>query len=305
MAGRRILVIKHGALGDVIQGLDAYASLREGHAHDHLAVLTSPAFAGLFHAMPFFDEVLVDKRAGPLNIPETLRIRRLLKDRWDRIYDFQSSRRTARYFAHFVPTGVETVTKFKGATHPHPDMSHLNNRDRMLETAKLGGCPEVIASTDWLLANDQKTVEHYAVLIPGCSPVKPEKRWSADHYADLAQQIIQTGMQPILVGTSIDKAVGQVIMDKVPACRNMIGKTSLTELASLLARASVAVGNDTGPVFMAARLGAPTLMLMSQHTDPAMSAPYGASASWLREDDINTITVDDVFDQLRKMNPAL
>ena len=32
MPHRRILVIKHGALGDIIQGLDGYASLRAGHS---------------------------------------------------------------------------------------------------------------------------------------------------------------------------------------------------------------------------------------------------------------------------------
>ena len=43
---KQILVIKHGALGDVVQGFDAYASLRAGLPDAHIAVLTSPAFAG-------------------------------------------------------------------------------------------------------------------------------------------------------------------------------------------------------------------------------------------------------------------
>lgn len=66
--GRKILVIKHGALGDIVQALDGFASLRAGHKDDHLAVLTSPGFAGLLSMMPYFDEVLVDHRAGPLQL---------------------------------------------------------------------------------------------------------------------------------------------------------------------------------------------------------------------------------------------
>ena len=142
MPHRRILVIKHGALGDIIQGLDGYASLRAGHQRDHLAVLTTPPFAGLFAAMPFFDEVLVDHRASPLNILANWRIRQMFRRSWDRIYDFQSSKRTARYFAHFVPAGVETVGKHKAASHPIPDMTGVNNRDRMVATARVGGCPK-------------------------------------------------------------------------------------------------------------------------------------------------------------------
>ena len=39
----KILVIKHGALGDIIQGLDAYASLRKGNPEAHIAIMTTPA----------------------------------------------------------------------------------------------------------------------------------------------------------------------------------------------------------------------------------------------------------------------
>ena len=38
----KILVIKHGALGDIIQGLDAFASLRAGNPRAHIALMTSP-----------------------------------------------------------------------------------------------------------------------------------------------------------------------------------------------------------------------------------------------------------------------
>ena len=40
-----ILVIKHGALGDILQALDGFASLRAGHPHARIMVLTAPAFA--------------------------------------------------------------------------------------------------------------------------------------------------------------------------------------------------------------------------------------------------------------------
>ena len=305
MPHRRILVIKHGALGDIIQGLDGYASLRAGHQRDHLAVLTTPPFAGLFAAMPFFDEVLVDHRASPLNILANWRIRQMFRRSWDRIYDFQSSKRTARYFAHFVPAGVETVGKHKGASHPIPDMTGVNNRDRMVATARVGGCPETEAQTDWLAADDDKNARRRVVLIPGCSPAKPEKRWPSASYAALAQHLIDAGFTPALVGTGIDAAVGDDILARTPACENFIGKTSLVELASLLKGAALVVGNDTGPVFLAARLGAPTLMLMSRHTDPGMSAPHGKAADWMRQDSIEAITPEAVMDQLRKMNSDL
>ena len=75
----------------------------------------------------------------------------------------------------------------------------------------------------------------------------------------------------------------------------MIGKTSLIGLAGLLRHASLVVGNDTGPVFLAARLDAPTVMVMSRHTDPSMSAPGGQKAGWIKDDDITKITPEMVI----------
>lgn len=305
MPRRLILVIKHGALGDIIQGLDGYASLRAGHSGDHLAVLTSPAFESFFRSMPWFDEVIVDHRASPFNIIETLRMRSVFRRGWDRIYDFQSSKRTARYFAHFVPQGVETVGVHPGASHRLPDMSALNNRDRMLQTAVIGGCPETAADTGWIDLAPKAMPERLVVLVPGCSPAKPEKRWPAGHYAELALLLIRHGCSVALAGTKVDREVADTILAQAEDCIDDVGKTTLPELASLLASSRAVIGNDTGPVFMAARLGAPTVMLMSRHTDPTMSAPYGPSVSWLKEDAISSIAPETVFDHLKKMNPDL
>ena len=41
---RRILVIKHGALGDIVQAFDAFASLRAGNPLEHIALMTTPGF---------------------------------------------------------------------------------------------------------------------------------------------------------------------------------------------------------------------------------------------------------------------
>jgi len=303
---RRILVIKHGALGDIIQAIDGFASLRAGHEGDHLAVLTSPAFAGFLEKMPFFDAVHVDRRGGFLALAELLRMRRLFRQGWDRIYDFQSSGRTRRYFRFLIPRDVEFVGLPREASHPLPDMTGMNNRDRMLLAARLGGCPEITATTDWLTGRQDASTANHVVLIPGCSPAKPAKRWPAASFAALAARLKGDGYEPVLAGTALDRDVGDAILAAVPGIRDMIGKTSLEELAALLASARLVVGNDTGPVFMAARLGAPTIMVMSRHTDPAMSAPVGPRAGWIKREDIAAIDAGDVLAAAREvMRPEI
>ena len=298
---KRILVIKHGALGDIVQALDGFACLRAGHGDDHLAVLTSPAFAGFLGHMPFFDAVHVDHRKGPLALGELLRMRQFFRQGWDRIYDFQSSGRTIRYFKHLIPREVEFVGVPSRASHPLPDMTGMNNRDRMVLTAKLGGCPEVTASLEWLKGHGDNANPDIAVLIPGCSPAKPAKRWPAERFAALARKLLDEGYAPVIVGTELDREVGNAIKAKASGVKDLIGKTDLFGLASLLSTAGLVVGNDTGPVFMAARLGAPTVMVMSRHTDPDMSAPVGSRAGWVKKDDIAAVLPEEVLEAVRAL----
>ena len=297
----KILIIKHGALGDMVQALDGFASIRAGHPDAHVALLTTKPFAGLAQSMPFFDEVIVDRRAKAWNLPALFEIRSVFRQGWQRIYDFQSSSRTRRYLHHVIPSGVEFVGVHQGASHRLGDMTGINNRDRMLMTAEKGGCSPVSAEINWLDGqNDQSKNEipsPYAVLIPGCSPAKPEKRWPAEDFAELARLLLEKGLQPVLAGTAVDQAAGDVITGLQPQVLDMIGKTSLTGLAALLRHADVVVGNDTGPVFLAARLDAPTVMVMSHHTDPTMSAPYGQRAGWIKNDDITAITPQMVLEK--------
>lgn len=315
-AQEKILIIKHGALGDMIQALDGFASVRAGHPNAHLALLTTAPFAGLAKAMPFFDEVIIDPRAKVWQISSWLKIRKLFQSGWHRIYDFQSSSRTRHYLNHLIPSSVEFVGVHQGASHRLGDMTGINNRIRMVMTAEMGGCPETDATTDWFVdhapenrptenrptenrpTGDQITPQKpYAVLIPGCSPAKPEKRWPAEQFAALAGLFLAKGITPILAGTAIDQSAGDIITSLQPKVVNMIGKTNLMGLASLLRHADQVVGNDTGPVFLAARLNAPTIMVMSHHTDPSMSAPYGARAGWIKDDDITAITPSMVMDK--------
>ena len=76
---KHILIIKHGALGDIIQGIDAFASLREGFKDAHITMMTSPAFASLMKQMPYFDEVFTDNRAPVWQLTQLFRIKALFQ----------------------------------------------------------------------------------------------------------------------------------------------------------------------------------------------------------------------------------
>ena len=93
---------------------------------------------------------------------------------------------------------------------------------------------------------------------------------------------LSNGITPVLIGTAADAEVNQEIRLAVPDVHDMTSRTSLFQLAALASKAVFVIWNDTGPVFLAARAGAPTWMLMGPETNPKMSAPVGPKAKWLR-----------------------
>ena len=102
--------------------------------------------------MPWFDEVLVDRRAPVINIAESFFMRSLLRQPWDIIVDLQCSRRTTRYFQFFVRPNVRWVGTVKDCSDPCPDFTGVNNYQRMMIAVGLaGGAMDEGGDMRWLL----------------------------------------------------------------------------------------------------------------------------------------------------------
>ncbi len=310
LSSQRILVIKHGAFGDIVQGFGAFASLRAGHPAAQIVLLTTSPFVELAKMMPWFDKVLVDKRAGILRLQECWRMRRIIRARWDIIVDLQCSQRTARYFKFFARADTKWIGTAKGCSDPCPDFTGVNNYQRMRIAAEMAAGAPTVPDLSWLVDGTDKRfmqtlagklVKPYAVLVPGCSISKPEKRWPAENFAALAERFRDNNISVVLTGTLADKGAVDMVQSLTPDAINLCGETSIADLAKLYASAVSIVGNDTGPIFLAAATGAPTVMVMGPATNPAMSAPTGPCCDWLQATPITRVRDDDVWRALQRL----
>ena len=303
---QRLLVIKHGALGDIVQGFGAFASLRAGHPSAHIALLTTLPFVELAKMMPWFDEVLVDRRSGIVQLLESWRMRRLIRGNWDMIVDLQCSQRTARYFQFFARPDTRWIGTAKGCSDLCPDFTDVNNYQRMHIAAEMAGGAEAAPNLDWLFdkaapRSVPSATNLYVVLVPGCSHAKPQKRWPAENFAALARVCHEDKISVMLTGTAADRDVVDTVQSLAPDAIDLCGQTSIADLARLTASAEFVVGNDTGPVFLAAAIGAPTIMVMGPDTNPEMSAPTGPRCDWVRAAPISSVCIDDVLTALRRL----
>jgi ADP-heptose:LPS heptosyltransferase len=302
----RILVIRLGALGDLVLCFQAFHEIRAAHPEAEIALLTMPAFADFAKAMPWFDTVLVDSRA-PLSQPFAwLKLISQIKNfAPSRVYDLQGKFRQSVLYAllggPFGPewSGAAPLSSHPRLWPPQPGMHYTDFAAAQLRSADVP--PQPPADLSWLDALLTKfasqLVQHprYALLIPGCAPGRDYKRWPADRYAGLAQLLVAQDIASFAIGTQSDAAVIDEITLRAPGVVNLCGQTSLQELAALARRSVCVIGNDTGPTHLAAAVGAKTLALISGRVNAVWSAPKGPFVAVLQAEPLADVPADKVL----------
>jgi ADP-heptose:LPS heptosyltransferase len=304
-ASNSILVIKLGALGDVILAMDAFQAIRQHHANDSITLLTRRPFVALTEKMPWFDAVWTDPAPKFLQVRKWLAFRRRLRGaKFSRVYDLQCNDRAGFYYRLLGPGRPEWCGVARGCSHPRPDFGgqNLPVTERLMRLIAVAGVPRAGAADLTWLDGDISGLQlpaRYVMLVPGCAPQHPYKRWPATHFAALVDKLAAHGLASIAVGTAVDHDAIAQIQAHAPAIINLAGLTDIGQLAALARRAEAVVGNDTGPVHITGIVGAPTLVLMSRVTDPVRMLPRGPHVCWLKRDDLADLTADEVFNAIR------
>jgi ADP-heptose:LPS heptosyltransferase len=128
------------------------------------------------------------------------------------------------------------------------------------------------------------------MFVPGGSSHRPEKRWPVEKYGELARILYARGFDIVIIGGPQEASLAHAIQREVPRARDLTGRTDFARVAVLGAKAAMAVGNDTGPLHLAAAAGAPTVVLFSGASDPSLSAPRGKVAV-LQADKLSELSV--------------
>jgi len=273
---RRILIIKLGAFGDFFLTQTVFAAIRRHHAGDRLSLLTIPSLAPLARLSGLFDEVLEDPRERSLSA--YLAVRRILRaGRFDRVYDLQAQARTDRYFYLLFPgPWPEWSGTARGASHPdrYEGRRRAQVRERYSrQLAPFGIVPDAVPDLSWLDADIARfgIATPFALLVPGSSPGRPDKRWPMRRYAEVATALAARGVTPVVIGTAIEAELAQSIVEICPRTIDLTDRTSVPELGALAREAWAAVGNDTGPTHLIAAVGCPTVAVFSDVSNPIHS----------------------------------
>ncbi len=303
---KNILVIKHGALGDIIQALGAFAAIRAYHAGDHITLLTTKPYAEFAKTMPYFDQVWIDSKPKLWQVAAVLKLRnKLCSGQFARVYDLQTSTRSSQYFTLMGRPDWSGIAPGCLQMHSNPNRNFMHTLDRLtdqLEAAGLDRIPKPDLS--WVPDDTERfgLPPNFALLIAGGSPHRPAKRWPAERFGELARILAEQKIIPVLIGTRTEKDELDTIQKICPQAISLMGKTSFSDIAALGRKAMVCIGNDTGPVHIAAVAGSPCVVLFSDESNPDLCAPRGRVAI-LKKPSLADMPLAEVLDGVKTFVP--
>ena len=274
----------------------AIRAIRRAYPESHIACLVAPRGLDLLRGNPHLDEVIPmeEERGlkawrhwGPL-------VKRLREGRFDAAYLFHRSfTRTVLAWAAGIPVRIGYRTWKRGwlltlAVDPPPkDSAH--KADWFLRLLKADGIEEDGCHYDaGVLPQDEEAADR---LLRGLGVGSGErlvalhaganwrlKRWPAGHFARLADGLAQRyGVKPIFVGGEGDRPLIQGILARMKGPAFVAaGRTTFRQLGALLARTSLLVSNDSGPLHLGVAVGTPVVALFGP-TDPALTGPKADS----------------------------
>lgn len=328
-ASDRLLVIRLGAVGDVLRTLPALHLIRRRYASLHLAWIVEDLSRDLLEGHPEIDQVIRFPRreiASDARRPHRLAARlrdlgrELRRHRFTIAVDFQGSLKSgilsvlsgAQARLGFAPGHAREMSSLFANRWVRPRTRWMNRVERnLLMSEALGATgdevlmnlPETAAeggAADRILREFASDGQPLVVLSPGTSRRQAHKRWPVDRFARLAAQLRgRLGAVPFVAWGPGEAEMASGIVKGSGGAAVLSPAIGLRALAALLRRASLFVGADTGPMHLAWGVGCPVVALFGP-TDPRLNAPLGETHIVLRgEGTTDAISTDEVFGAAR------
>jgi ADP-heptose:LPS heptosyltransferase len=289
MSAGRILAVRQDGAGDMLLTGPAIRALAQ-HA-DEVAVLAGPGGAEAAGLLPGVDRVLcwpapwIEAAPPPIGKAETDALIELVaRDRYEHAVVFTSFHQSPLPTALLLRLGG--VRRIAAISTDYPgallDVRHHVEEDqpeaeRALSLAAAAGF-EPAAEDDGRLAVrrplpsvDALTGPRpYVVLHPGASA--PARMLSTRGNAEIVRALVEAGYRVVVTGSAEQRHLTAIVAGGLAV--DLGGRTSLAQLAGVLAGAEAVVAPNTGAAHLAAAVGTPVVCLYAPVVPAVRWAPY-------------------------------
>ena len=292
----RLVIVRIGAMGDVLHALPAVAALRVALPAAHLGWAVDPRWIPLLRdsdgRSPLIDSIhpVATRlwKQHPLSLDTArsiLALRSQLRtSAYDLCLDLQGTIRSA------IVGRFATSPDFVGSMHPReaparllysrrvePTATHVVEQATQLVSAaiycNLRPSPVLLprdpVAEAWWRLQPSSSGQPVVFLVPQAG--WGAKQWPAARFGDLARQLAQSGYQVLVNQVRPDDPLADAVVAASLGTAAAIA-TDLQQLIALTRRAALVIAGDTGPLHLAAALERPVLALFGP-TDPARTGP--------------------------------
>ncbi len=294
-APRRILIVLHGAIGDVVRALPLLGRMRRGWPDAFIAWAVEPKSAPILERHPWLDEVIVfDRRRAPWSFVPFLR--EVRGGRFDLVVDLQ---RHLKSGVTSLVSGAHTRIGFGAAN--SKELNHRfstiqiaaqpNLRRKLLQYQAFGDRLGLAAAPiEFGLDATADEKSRAGELLSGAPrPLLgvilgsswPSRIYFPESVAAVIKELARAvegapALFPVLLGSPDEAGIAAAVMRNLgdlPAL-NLAGRTRLRDLIAIFPQCAAAFGPDSGPMHIAAAVRCPVVSLWGA-TAPERSAPWG------------------------------
>ncbi|BCL80443.1 ADP-heptose--LPS heptosyltransferase [Ktedonobacteria bacterium brp13] len=317
-ADAHILVVKMAGIGDLLLATPALRALRESYPAAQIDLLVTPDSAGLLNGWDVINDVIVldkylfDEPKQIVRNPQSLlKLKALLSRLHGGHYDaVLLLHHLTLPFGRLKHQALMRATGAKwrvGLDNGHGWFLNVRIKDdgfgAMHEAEYALAIAEAVGATtqDKTLYlplteeqrqqarqivyadNNPDSVAHPIIAMhPGSGGYSVARRWPAERFASLADTLYRDyGGQLLLIGGAEEAELHQQVISAMTSempVRSLAGKGSIKVAAAVIEQADIFIGNDAGPMHLAAAVGTPTVAIFSLSSHKAWG-PYTGGAA--------------------------
>lgn len=280
-SGRRVLVVGPSWVGDMVMAQSLFKAIKKAHTNTSISVLAPAWTEPLVARMPEVNDCVGSTLAhGKLMIRERIALARQLKERkFDQAFVLPRSLKSA-----LIPlwSGIPQRTGYLGEmrwglindVRPLDKDALPMTVQRFVNLAAPSEISPLPISLRPTLSTDHQSIlatlakfqlaENHKPVLALCPGAEygPAKQWPAEHWSATARRFLSTGWEVFLLGSEKDGDIARRIDAATEReCRNLAGRTNLSEAIELLAASDVVVTNDSGLMHVAAALDRPLVAI--------------------------------------------
>ena len=298
----KILVVKHGSLGDIAFSILAMASIKQFFNNATIDLLTEEKYVNFLSNSNYFNSIFKDNRKGIIDSLKV--ILKINQNKYDLIIDLQNSKRTNNYwsFLKFISkvkiNGSRSNCDIRYVIPPQGTESPQKGLYNQLE---LIGINEINQNLNWLFTNISSIYKEKIILmIPGVSKSGKDKQWPPENFATLANTLEKEGYHICIVSQKSDKEVVEVIINACQEVTDLTDKSPPEIIYSIAKKSNFVISNDTGPGHIAALSNSPILFLAKDNVLSKSNLSEYKNGFMILGNTMQSISVKKVLDFLHK-----